>query len=124
MTPNTQSSLSRNTRSNEQNVNKNRGRQAFKDDVEGMCGAVLQLPNERTKGSAAQYERFFVALKYHIGRKVSEGQARLWAKSYIVSDNKTWRPPFPISPSDETDVEGAAIPKSKLKAFKDAIGAD
>ena len=124
MTSNTQSSSSRNTRSNKQNANNNRGRQAFKGDVKGMDEAVLQFPHERAKGSAAQYERFLSALKHHIGRDVSEGQARLWTKSYVVSNDKPWRPSFPVPPSDKTDVEGAAIHKSKLKAFEDEIGAD
>ena len=89
-----------------------------------MCGAVLQFPNERTKCAAAQYERLFVALKHHINRDVGEGQARVWAKAYIISDDPTWEPPYPTPPSDKTDVKGMAIHKSRSKAFEDAIGAE
>ena len=124
MTSNTQSSSSQNTRSNEQNSNNNLGRQTFAGDVKGMCSAVLQFPNERTKGAAAQYERFLVPLKHHINRDVGEGQARVWAKAYIISDDPTWEPPYLTPPSDKTDVKGMSIHKSKLKAFEDAIEAE
>ena len=97
--------------------------QAFKSDVKGMCGAVLQFPNKQTKGTAAQYEHFFAALKHHINCDIGEGQSRLWAKAYIISNDPTWEPPYPTPPSDKTDAKGMAIHKSKLKAFEDAIGA-
>ena len=102
-------------------------KEAFKGDVEGMGGAVLQLPNERQRGSPAQFEKFTNALLYYIGREVGEGTARLWAVQYIRegldSPGTTWSPPIPKKPDDD-DEGRALLYDSQREAYKDAIGAD
>ena len=102
-------------------------KEVFKGDVEGMGGAVLQLPNERQRGSPAQFEKFTNALLYYIGREVGEGTARLWAVQYIREglDNPgtNWSPPIPKRPDDD-DEGRALLYESQKEAYKDAIGAD
>ena len=105
-------------------------KEAFKGDVEGMGGAVLQLPNERQRGSAAQFEKFTNALLYYVGREVGEGTARLWAVEYIrkglESPGTTWSPPLPKKPDNVNDKNDAQVLlyESQKEAYKDAIGAD
>ncbi|CAJ1938788.1 unnamed protein product [Cylindrotheca closterium] len=77
------------------NDNKKR-KEIFKGDIEEMGGAVLQFPHKRNRGSAAQYERFYMALKDYIGREVSVGAAKLWAKTYLKEMDPSWEPPVPI----------------------------
>ena len=102
-------------------------KEAFKGDVEGMGGAVLQLPNERQRGSAAQFEKFTNALLYYVGREVGEGTARLWAVEYIrkglESPGTTWSPPLPKKPDNNKDDAQVLLYKLQKEAYKDAIGA-
>ena len=103
-------------------------KEAFKGDVEGMGGAVLQLPNERQRGSPAQFEKFTNALLYYVGREVGEGTARLWAVEYIRkgldSPGTTWSPPLPKKPDNKKDDGQALLYELQREAYKDAIGAD
>jgi hypothetical protein len=103
-------------------------KEAFKGDVEGMGGVVLQLPTERQKGSAAQFEKFTNALLYYVGREVGEGAARLWAVDYIreslESPGMAWEPPVPKKPKDPNDEAQVLLYESEREAYKSAIGAE
>ncbi|CAJ1965866.1 unnamed protein product [Cylindrotheca closterium] len=84
------------------NVGRNdnkRKKEIFKGDIEEMGGAVLQFPDERNRGSAAQYERFYMALKDYIGQEVSVGAAKLWAKTYVKEMDPSWESPVFIKPT-------------------------
>ncbi|CAJ1937347.1 unnamed protein product [Cylindrotheca closterium] len=105
------------------NDNKKR-KEIFKGDIEEMGGAVLQFPDERNRGSAAQYERFYMALKDYIGREVSVGAAKLWAKTYVKEMDPSWEPPVPIEPTtNKNDVKALLLYESEKAAYVKHIGA-
>ena len=126
---------SRANHGNHQNNNKKK-KEVFKGEVDGF-EKVLQLPSERTRGVASEFNEFMECLCLYIGREVSPkcATAKVWATQYIIQDNQQWEPPFPDIPiKPEDDVKDktilakyereVAIYESKQEGYVDAIGAN
>src|SRR5210317_1763227 len=115
------SSSTRHVRNSTSNNKKN----SFQGKIDGMGGATLQLPSERSQGAPGQFSIFRKALQDYTGREIGEKGAKVWATAYIKQDNEEWEPPFPKKPANDNDPNyerDCIIYESKLEGYKRAIG--
>lgn len=104
----------------------------FTGNVDGFGDDALTMQGERPRGMGANYTRFKTSLLAYIGRQVSKGVARTWAKVYIMSDDPKWkplRPTKPEEPSDESDKDAMAeyeeatdLYNSRSRDYQEHIG--
>ena len=101
--------------------NKKKTKETFTGAIESL--PVLMFPDERKKGSAVQYKRFYDSLKGHVAREVGKGAAKLWALNYLKQDNPMWKPPVPTKPKDDADDELKLLYESEKESYIKSIGA-
>ena len=105
----------------------------FTGTVDNFGDDVLTMPSERPRGTGPNHAAFQSALRNYIGREVSKGNGRLWAKAYLLSEDSNWKPPFPTKPSAPDDPndpqqqhtydQETSIYKGQVKDYEEAIGA-
>jgi len=104
----------------------------FTGTVSDFGNDVLTMPSERPRGTGPNHAAFKTSLRIYVGREVSKGNGRVWAKAYLLADDSKWRPPFPTKPDppdDATDkaqqqayLEAQAIYNGQVKDYEGSIG--
>ena len=110
------------------NGNNNRTKKSeFKGKVEGFSSVAL-LPEERRRGTPANFKSFISDLANYTGREIGESTAKLWGVACVRHWEDGWQPSMPVKPEksgDEVkDLQATIHYEKALKDYSDAIGSD